>query len=236
MMPTSRVLLAVMFLPVALSESQGAVDFRSGNTEIVDYYINDAVRVDPTVAKDPGTHLILESGASIYDNLDIYHNGRVTINDAEIRNRVSAWNNSRLAVRGGTIGDVVSFHDSQITVADNASVRFILGSMTGHIEVTGGTHHYVQAYDDSRIHVSGGTFDNLRVIENGIITLDGTDFTVGDASVSGFLDIPYLVGVGALNEEISRDHHQYWGVLSGTLADGTHFVVFQLKWHKVEGR
>jgi hypothetical protein len=82
----------------------------------------------------------------------------------------------------------------------------------------------IEAYQNSHIYISGGTVrGTLYARENGIITLEGNNFRVGNVYVNGFLNIPYLLSVGALTENSggSSYYTQYDGLLRGELADGT---------------
>jgi hypothetical protein len=225
---TNKRLSTIVLIFVFLNSAQAYVDFDSGNTEVINYSINDSVRVDYTKVNVPGTHLILEGGASISEDLYAYNNSRITMNAGIIGNDIAGYGSSQVIISGGTVqDDIVSFDNSQITLTGDGYARYALADDYGDLRISGGTiEWYTEAYKNSSIYISGGAFTHsLMAIENGIITLEGNNFKVGGVSVNGFLDIPYLVSVGALKYTYNNYYHEnvknYSGMLTGELADGT---------------
>jgi hypothetical protein len=203
---------------------QAEIDFSGGNTANINYPITGTVRVDYN-NNGPGTQLTVQSGADISANLEAYNNGEILMTGGRVGWNVNAFGTSRATVSGGTIAqNINAFNSSHAVVTGNTSVGFVCADNTATIDVTGGdTRYYIEAYGNSRICVSGGTFKMLYALENGVITLEGTGFKVGDVSVSGMLDIAQLVQVGALQYYSHGVGGQYNGILSGVLADGQAF-------------
>jgi hypothetical protein len=205
-----------------------AYDFDSGGTVIIDYEVDGWVDVDSHVNNIPGTHLILEDGAYIgygYE-LNAFNNSQVTINGGTVVNRVNGYGQSQLTINGGTLSDVIAWDNSKIIVTNNANALFVMADGSGSIFIDGGTTKYsIEAYENSNIYISGGNFAdnsaNLYAIENGIITLEGSNFKIGNVEVTGLLNIPYMVSAGALVPWGDTTYHHYYGILTGTLADGT---------------
>jgi hypothetical protein len=196
--------LSVLFLGSLVAHA--TVDFDSGGTATFDSYEDVSVRVDYNIANSPGTHLIVADGANIGRALSAYHNGQITMT-------------------GGTAVNIISYDNSRVTFTNNANAGYIAAVDNCHLYISGGTiSQNIQAHYNSTIYISGGNFTgNLYAIDNSVITIAGAGFKVGNVNVAGYLDIPYLVSVGALTDNVgtSGTSHQYIGSLTGTLADGT---------------
>lgn len=222
--------VAVSLVYSLVSSARAYIDFDSGKTETIAYDLFDEVRVDYNAGNISGTHLILESGASISGCLNAYNGSQITLRDGIVRYDVRGYGNSTLTISGGTVeDDVISWDNSQILITGNANVSFILANDNSNIHINGGTIKYhIEAYHDSSIYISGGKFTKgLYAIENGIVTLEGTNFAIRDINrtvstqVNGFLNIPELVNAGVLLHDAGDSYDAYVGVLTGQLADGT---------------
>ncbi len=134
---------------------------------------------------------------------------------------------------GGTVGGI-SAHDSaelnifdgifgeNIAVRDNA-VATIYGGTFGkndHMDVS------IVVGEQSSTIIYGGTYSSRILLygspdDSPTLEFHGTDFYIGGQSVFGLIDAEELVLTGAMSKTINDNWLTYYGILTGTLEDGS---------------
>ena len=139
------------------------------------------------------------SGGSIsycqaYGN-QAFGNNRINISGGSINAHLEAFGNSQMSISGGSINCLETFADSRVNISGGSFVNNSL---------------YV--YSNSEVDIFGGSFQrDLRVRDNGILTIHGSDFAV-DGTPFGYGELTSIFG-GYWDNEPYRH-------LTGTLFSG----------------
>lgn len=239
-MKSMMALGAVALLAVTglVREGQASIDCDSGGTVVINYEVSGDVTVDLAVANEPGTNLTLEDGANVSHDVSAYNDGTIVMTGGVVDNRVNGYGNSQVLISGGTVlHDVIAFDRSHLTFTGTAQTGFAMADDYGTLNITSGTvSGFIEAYGNSSIYLCGGSgMRELIAVENGMITVAGSNFRMGGVSVTGPLDIPYLLSVGAMIDMSVSPYGEYYGRMTGTLADGNPLDVLVEVLHRPNG-
>jgi len=145
----------------------------------------------------------INAGWVVQEGLRVMEDATLTMNGGYSRH-IEAYGNSAVAITGGE----VSNDGGYVGAYDNATVT-----------MRGGSTPYLQAAGNSIITLSGGDAPNLWVYSNGMLYLDGSNFSVTASGVTTPLSNgAHLSNYGTLVENPQGVF--YNGELTGTLADG----------------
>ena len=227
------VVISLLFSPTSIVF--GYIEFNDGGDYDIDYQIDTEVWID---FDHPGVHTTLNfiDGGSMNTDRDlyIYEDGRVNIAGGNINGSLSAHGRSQVLASGGKIGRYLNVYDmSQATLSGGSISYYLLTNGSSEVILDGAsvgqglvarddsTIHIFdgsagsvqfQIYNNSHIYLSGGrTSSTFLISQDGILTIDGSNFTVDEQPV-GYGEITSLFG-GSRSEEPFRN-------LKGTLLDG----------------
>jgi len=204
-----------------------------GEVHTISDYRDDSIRLDFTIANEPGTHVNLIEGGSINDCF-LYNNSSATIDGGIIETELRVHGNGFFAIESGAMESLlVSDNASAIinggtinsfTASNNATTTIndgTLNSLTsisfGMININGGSFLWdVGVGLNGNIMITGGSFGRyLNVNQEGMIYLDGIGFEVNGQALS------YGDKVSAFATYTPGTIGYYSGVITGTLSDGS---------------
>jgi len=195
--------------------SNAVVTYGLDAVATVNSTVNDFIIAEQNsqVTFEPGATILGTNGADV--TLLVEQNSTVQINGGTFANDVVSLDNATVTVNGGTLSDdLIADFGGQISVTGGLVTddveAFNLGSS---ILLTGGNFvEDVEAAFDSNITIQGGNYSTtntrFRAANRATITIYGTGFEI-DGS---------LAPDGVIAEE--------FGILTGTLIDGSPFDVF----------
>lgn len=182
------------------------VDIEDGGSHVIDHdnYDSDWVRVDYSIANDPGTHVDVVDGAEVYE-LYFHNNSTLTMTGGNI-DLVKGWENSTLDISGGWMSDFHAYGNSIVTISGGTIDDELAGAFNSTVTMSGGSFGRIRAYYDGIIYLVGSGFE-----------ADGQPLSYGDK----------LSDFGTYYSTIPWDgggwiEGYYSGVITGTLADGTY--------------
>ncbi|MDX1935139.1 MAG: hypothetical protein SFU56_21280, partial [Capsulimonadales bacterium] len=82
----------------------------------------------------------------------------------------SFYNNSRLAMNGGSAGGVIGFDNSVLEI-NAGSLSSVHGFQQAEIHFRGGQAHYIESWNSAAVTISGGNVLNVSGLETGSITV-----------------------------------------------------------------
>jgi hypothetical protein len=192
-------------------------------------YQNDFVVLDGNIENNPGTHLELASGGSIYW-VTTKHNSSITLNGGLIESRIELYDESNATINNGTVNDVWAGQNSHLHIYGGAITNGIECYYDSTVIINGGTiGANVESAGDAIIEIHGGTIaGSLLSHGNGTIYLYGSDFRVGGHRLGsgdnlrdyGTIDGSYLTGtVTGILEDNSILNNQFNILLNDLNAD-----------------
>ncbi len=192
----------------------GRVDFRDNQIHVVDYEINDFVRLDYN-SPETLTQLDIVEGGNIVDGLSGCNNSIINLYAGQIGGNLDANDSTKLSVYGGIVKGVIEGRDNSYTIIEDVLLE-----------------HQLRSYENGRITVRGGTFEKEIFAgysfgeHSSLIEFVGYDFKINGTPVEygDFASNYSLPGI---------DNHgivYLAGTLTGTLVNGdslnNHFFLY----------
>ena len=116
------------------------------------------------------------------------------ISTGRVDNNVAAYDNSSVAISGGSVNWLRTYHDSSVAISDG-SVGWLDAHNSSSVNISGGGLGGLYAGNDSRVDISGGGLGMLDAYDGSNITIHGYDFgATGGLSLDGDL----VLGTGLL--------------------------------------
>jgi hypothetical protein len=163
-------------------QAEAVVNFNDGGYHVIDYIINDSVKVDYNTP-GAGTQIDILSGGWLQYGLEAYGTSNVSINGGRVDSPFATWNNSRTVMYSGIV--------DRIAVNINSELEIHGGEITGGIGISNNSSAIVTGGTIGEIGIgglltmSGGTIlEGIGASGNGLVTLIGTDFQVNGHNVS----------------------------------------------------
>lgn len=160
-MKTKSILVAILVvLWFGLPEVM-AIILNDGEIHNIDYFVNDEIGIDYGMPGMQTTVNWLEGASSSY--------------------RVTAYEDSRLNVLGGSIGNnIIAFDRSQVHISGGLIIDVVHAHGNSYVEMTDGTIvNHLMGFDNSQVNMSGGSLGSeFYAWGNSCLTLSGG--VVGD--------------------------------------------------------
>jgi len=199
-------------------------DFEDGGNYTINdsTYQDDEVWLDRGIANNPGTHVSLQDGGTVF-SLEAWNNATVTISGGSVTDDVWANGSAFVTISGGTVGSGASADGTGTLAMSGGSAAYITAHSYSNIIMSGGVLTYsLVAYTAGTVNMSGGYVGgDLMTYTDGTIYLDGTGFevTVGTTTTS-LTNRDRLSDFGALAFDGVSNY--YTGTITGTLStDGS---------------
>lgn len=167
------------------------------------------------------SYLFIGDSGYTYENvdfnfIDIYDNGdgsKIADISGGSFSGLGAAESSTVNLFAGSVGSFYTYHSSTANIY-GGSVLILESYDSSCVGIFGGFfENHARAQDYSQIVISGGIFaDELVAIENSIMTICGTDFSIDGFSVGyGEIAVPsgILAGTLASGETINNNFHIY---------------------------
>lgn len=229
---------SVAVLVMATGQVFGLTEFNDGGTYDIGSTIIDDVWIDYQVS-GMGTTVNLLAGSWLTApyQLRMFENGRINIYDGSMMEH-EAWlrahnssqvnifggelsyfemhDYSKINVSGGSItGNIESYGDSQISISNGSVTHLFVRDMC-QVDISGGSITYARFWNNSQVHMSGGTIVGVGVIgliveDSSTMTIYGSDFAVDGQSLE------YGVLTSVLGGSSSSEPLRH---LTGTLNNG----------------
>ena len=167
------------------------------------------------------------NGATLsgYQALNADGNATVTVSSGTIQSLMSAYGDSHLIVKGGSVGAVSSGENAQVEINGGSvvgassygtnpltvrggSVGFLTTYGAGAALQTGGSIDALSLYDNSAATISGGAVNHIALSYNATLTFQGSGLSVTSGAAYGNFD-------GLDNYSIASH------TLTGNLSDGS---------------
>jgi hypothetical protein len=148
--------------------------------------------------------------------IDTFDSSQATVSGGSKR-YIDAHDNSQVTVSGGSMSRFHAYDGSQVTISGGSiSSGTFWGTLTtfdsSRVAVSGGSiGSGIHAMADSQVIVSGGSMRRLTLMENAVLTIDGSDFAV-DGTPVGYVELSSIFGGYHFDEPYRR--------LTGTLFNG----------------
>lgn len=169
--------VTVLVLSLVTPQIMGRVVFDDGQIHNIDYEINDEVFVD-LAAPEMYTTVNLLPGGNIYYCLEAYNNSRVNIYGGRIGEALGADDSSQINISGGSIQYLDAEDSSEVTISGGFIEQNLYSIESSHVTVTGGSIGYeIIAGIPTHPHY-GHYFDES------IITFVGSNFAINGQSVN----------------------------------------------------
>jgi hypothetical protein len=190
-MKNAKMTICLVAAVLVLVASQGfGIEFKDGGTHNIDYTIKYQNALVDYSAPGMRTTVNLVDGGIIADGwfLETFGDSRANISGGSVESRLNAYDNSRVTMSGGHVGDLGSFDNSQV-IMSGGSVNSLYAYDHSLVEISGGSVRFsdLYAYGGSRVTISGGSldiclnsFDSSRVIMLGGSVID--DLNIRGAS------------------------------------------------------
>ena len=213
---TRNVTIWMMVVVLCLASSQvlGVVEFKDGQTHDIDYEINDDVWVD---YQAPGTETTVNwlDGASMPSDykLQAFEDSRINVSGGSIGNYLSVYDSSQVTMSGGSIDGWLSvWQRSQATIS-GGSIDDLKAEDGAQIAISGGSiRGSLYTFDSSQVDICGGSMGGELGLEfASIITILGSDFAV-DGEDFGYGELTSIFGGNWCDEPFRH--------LTGILASG----------------
>ena len=162
------------------------------------------------------------SGGKVTGSFIAWNHSNIAVSGGELFNGIEVFDSSKISVTGGTIGGSLYTKDEAEVVMTGGSVQYFYARGNSTVTMTGGSTNWkTYARNDSVITFSGGKIgSSLLVYNNGMIYLDGSNFSITTGGVTTVLKYgDSLMSYCSLIENDDRDY--YTGTISGILADGS---------------
>ncbi|MEM9348053.1 MAG: PEP-CTERM sorting domain-containing protein [Planctomycetota bacterium] len=174
--------------------------------------INGGVINDDVIGfgSNTGSNTLVVTGGSIGDDLEIYSDGTLTVTGGSVGEDLEAFEDSFLSFSGGTVANNFTVYDDATALVTGGFIDNDLEAINNAaITVRGGSiAEDTEASGSATIDIFGGTLGtSIASGGNSVITLYGPGFQINGQS-AGFGEIAPT-----------------FGLLSGTLSDGTAFSV-----------
>lgn len=221
------IVLSVKFVTIAESD----VDLGDGGSYTLsdNTYQDSFVWLDRYVSNNPGTHVNLINGGTIF-SLFPYNYSTIDMSGGTIELNIQARGNSEVSVSGGVIGlHLVAEDNSMINFTNGTVIGSLLSENNSNIKMLGGSVNGATVWDNASISISGGIVANgLSTNQNGTIYLQGSGFEIDGQSLS------YGDKLSNFGSLVLNGRYDYFtGTITGTLSDGSNlncdFRIFNLE-------
>jgi hypothetical protein len=189
-----------------------------------------------------GQTLTVSQGGIVDWNYRVGRGSRVTITGGEVGGYLEAFG-ATINVSGGIVGsDLAAFEQSAVNISggsvgpflqiDGGTIMNISGGSVGiglqarrgsQINISGGTVGGFSANSDAKVNITGGAIGSFNVGDTSSkLKISGGDFRLDGVPIAGLETVGSTKGVN-LKQHITES--PVGSVLSGTLADGTPFLI-----------
>jgi hypothetical protein len=166
--------------------ASAAIEFNDGGYHVIDYVINDEVKVDYD-RTDAGTQIEIVSGGWLTSGLDAYGTSMITIDGGRVDNHFLSDGYNRVIMYSGIVQNIGAGDNSKVEIYGGEITEGIY--MSSFAIITGGTIGNISAAGlNGRITMSGGTvLEDIGATWYGLVTLIGNDFQINGHNV-GYRD------------------------------------------------
>lgn len=171
----SNLAIRVMILICCVGVAKGTVTFDDGGTHDINYKINDEVWIYNGSSGAKTTLNFLDGALVTYNHpVTGFENSVMNIFGGQIPGVVTAKDNAKIAMDGGTIADIYAHDESSVSVSSGSITWSLRGYGNSEIDVTGGQIHSVSGSYDSKINLLGGTIEQASFSGNSVVNLSGS--------------------------------------------------------------
>lgn len=210
-MKKAFVLPSMLFIFVMVSVVS-AVTWSDGASHTVNYNVNGDVILDPSIDRNPGTHVnIVSNGRIIY--VEAWHHSTVTMSGGIVGGGLIAFDNAVITMTGGSTDILDAYQNGSINISDG-SIEMLIPHQNSTVNMSGGSVNMLLVDDNSTVEISGGSFESSlqaggtsTVYLEGNFSVNGTPLVYGDS----LKDFGTFFSAG----------NYYYGTIIGTLADGS---------------
>lgn len=200
------VAMAVILFTFQYLTQAATIDIVDGGSHVINHnaYRYDWVRVDNSIAHDPGTHVDVVDGA-VLKELFFYNNSTLTMTGGHVGVILEGLQNSALEISGGWMEDFYALGNSTAAMTGGTVNDELAAGFNSTITISGGSFGSIRAYYDGSIYLVGHGFE-----------VDGQPLSYGDKlSDYGTFHSVIPWGAGFLA-------NYYSGTITGTLTDGSY--------------
>lgn len=177
---TIRLLIAVLCVIFFLPEAGAVILLNDGLVHDIDYNIYETIWIDyeTPLAK---TTVNLFNSIWIPGELHAYGSSTLNFIQAGLGSILFARDNSIVNFFSGSLGNDLYAEDNSVVNVSGGAISYrIIAKNNSVVNISGG--HVIQelrVFGSAQVAYSGGSFDlGIIVGENGILTIEGTDFAV----------------------------------------------------------
>jgi hypothetical protein len=145
----------------------------------------------------------------------------INVSGGTLGGDLAAYDQCVVNISGGSVGDFNQFDNGTIVNISGGSVGSFQVGSGSRVNISGGSIGSVGARNTSEVNISGGAFADIGSVTGSSVKFFGGDFRLNGVPVAGLDTIGSTKSVN-----LAYDPQNPTGkVLSGTLADGTPFVI-----------
>ena len=213
------IVFLIVIVVLAVNPVAMALILDDGLSHTISRYYSGNLDIDPDNDIIPGTQVNLINGGQFQGSIDVYHHATLNVNGGTVNSGgFHAYGDSIVTVTNGLVKGYSSAVSNSTVNVQGGDINNLQINGNATLSMSGGSLGAFSNYGNSIVSIFGGSIeDYLRVGDNGIIYLYGTDFEVNGQTLfygdhlSDFVPLTYL----------GETHYQKTGIITGTLADGT---------------
>lgn len=197
-----KVLNVFLFLIITSASMSDVVYIDDGAIHTISDYRDDSIRLDFTIANEPGTHINLVNRGSI-NSCFLYNNSTIAMDGGVVESNLRAYDssfveinsgttesllvsdNASATINGGIIGSITASYNAN-AIVKNGTIFDLTSISSGTTNINGGSFLWdVSVGLSAKIKITGGSIGRYLIVNHeGIIYLDGTDFEVNGQALS----------------------------------------------------